>query len=150
AGRSFGLVVADAEMPDVSGLALAERLRQEPGWGAAVIMMLGSAGPPGVGARYRELGVARCLTKPVRQAELWRAVLGAFGLPGAGEPPADVPGRPGGPAPRALRILLAEDNPVNQKLAVSLLERQGHTVVVAGTGAEVLAALQRQPFDVVL
>jgi CheY-like chemotaxis protein/HPt (histidine-containing phosphotransfer) domain-containing protein len=61
-----------------------------------------------------------------------------------------MPGRPGGPAPRPLRVLLAEDNPVNQKLAVTLLERQGHTVAVAGAGAAVLDALQRQPFDLVL
>jgi signal transduction histidine kinase/CheY-like chemotaxis protein len=151
AGRPFGLIVADAEMPDLGGLALAERLRREPGWDTPVIMMmLSSADLPSVSARCRELGVVACLTKPVRQAELRRAVLRALGIPDTGEQPADMPGRPGSLSQRPLRVLLAEDNPVNQKLAVTLLKKQGHTVVVAGAGAEVLAALQQQPFDLVL
>jgi CheY-like chemotaxis protein/HPt (histidine-containing phosphotransfer) domain-containing protein len=84
--------------------------------------------------------VADLLTKPVKQADLWQAILRALGTaapagrPAAAERPAAPPGRP-------LRILLAEDNPVNQKLAVSLLEKQGHGVTVAGNGREALAAL---------
>lgn len=119
----------------------------------ATIMMLTSAGHRGDAARCQELGVAAYLLKPIRQSELREAVarvLGTreqegaiplitrFSLQDAREPGA------------FLRVLLAEDNLVNQRLAVRLLEKRGHRVVVAGTGIEALKALEKESFDLVL
>jgi two-component system, sensor histidine kinase and response regulator len=117
-------------------------------------MMLSSAGQHGNAARYRQLGVSGILTKPVRQLELRTAILAALGslpLPEMEARPAaqDSLRKP----PQPLRILLAEDNPVNQMLAVALLEKRGHTVEVAQTGREVLTRLEDSTpprFDLVL
>jgi PAS domain S-box-containing protein len=148
-GEPFAVLLLDAQMPEMDGFTLAERTRQHPEWNGAIIMMLSSLGGPENTARCRALGVAACLTKPVKQAELRQALLKALGRPAPVEQPAPPPERPA-PHPRRLRILLAEDNPVNQKLALHILEKQGHTVVVASNGREALAALDQQAFDVVL
>jgi two-component system, sensor histidine kinase and response regulator len=98
----------------------------------------------------RRLGVRAYLTKPVRQSELLEAILAT--LPGS-PPQADLAdaGEPiAAPDRRPLRILLAEDNPVNQKLATHLLQKQGHLIVIASTGREAVAALDKQAFDLVL
>src|SRR5262249_29649920 len=140
AGQPFSLALLDARMPEMDGLTLAEAIRRHAEWSEALILMVSSGGPAGSTARAREAGVADLLTKPVKQADLWQTSLRALGmaaptgLSAAAEHLAAPPGR-------ALRILLAEDNPVNQKLAVSLLERQGHAVTVASNGQEALAAL---------
>ena len=105
-------------------------------------------------ARCRELGVKQCLTKPVGQSELLDAILSALGLGAAEERLIDssvlVPEKPKG---RPLNILLSEDNPVNQKLAIRLLEKAGHRVTLASTGREALTAWENAGipgFDVVL
>jgi CheY-like chemotaxis protein len=103
-------------------------------------MMLTSGGRPGDPARGKELGFAAYLTKPVKQAELWRALVRALDVGPAGEAPPRPARRPDAP-PRPLRILVAEDNPMNQKLAVRLLQKQGHSVTVAGNGREALDRL---------
>jgi CheY-like chemotaxis protein/nitrogen-specific signal transduction histidine kinase len=149
AGEPFCLIILDAVMPEMDGYALAGLIRQHPEWVKATTMLLTSSDHPG-GARCRELGITSYLVKPIRQADLWRAILAALGASTAAEAPAR-PTLPPTPADaRSLRILLAEDNAVNQKLAVCLLQKQGHTVEVVGTGREALAALVRQPFDLVL
>jgi CheY-like chemotaxis protein len=140
-------------MPDMDGFALVEEIRRRPELSTATIMMLTSAGHRGDAARCQELGVAAYLLKPIRQSELREAigrVLGAreregaiplitrFSLQDAREPDAN------------LRVLLAEDNLVNQRLAVRLLEKRGHRVVVAATGLEALQALEKESFDLVL
>jgi CheY-like chemotaxis protein/HPt (histidine-containing phosphotransfer) domain-containing protein len=102
-------------------------------------MMLTSGGRPGDAARGKELGFAAYLTKPVKQADLWRALVRALDAGPAAAPPA--PAKRTTAPPRPLRILLAEDNPMNQKLAVRLLEKQGHRVTVANNGREALARL---------
>jgi signal transduction histidine kinase/CheY-like chemotaxis protein len=152
AGQPYGLILTDMHMPKMDGFALIERIRQSPELATATIMMLTSAGHRGDAARCQELGVAAYLLKPIRQSELREAiarVLGAraqegtiplitrFSLRDAREPSA------------SLRILLAEDNPVNQRLAVRLLEKRGHHVVVAGNGREALEALEKESFDLV-
>jgi CheY-like chemotaxis protein len=110
--------------------------------------MLTSAGHPEDVARCRELGIDAYLMKPVKQSELFDALLAALGQPAARAAPAARPSPGGRRAP--LRVLLAEDNPVNQTLAVRLLEKRGHTVVVAGDGMQALAALSGHSFDLVL
>ena len=153
AGEPYGLILTDMHMPDMDGFALVEEIRKRPELSTATIMMLTSAGHRGDAARCQELGVSAYLLKPIRQSELREAVarvLGArehegtiplitrFSLQDAREPEA------------FLRVLLAEDNIVNQRLAVRLLEKRGHRVVVAATGLETLQALEKESFDLVL
>jgi CheY-like chemotaxis protein len=112
--------------------------------------MLSSADRNEDAARCRELGVAVYLRKPIKQSDLLDAILNALGqahsIAGVEAPPAIRDAQ----SVITLRVLLAEDNKINQKLAASLLRKQGHVVVIAGTGLEALEALEREPFDVVL
>jgi CheY-like chemotaxis protein len=157
AGQPYALVLADSQMPQMDGFRLAEQIRQRPKLAGPTVLMLSSADPAGSAARCREMGVAAWLMKPVKQSELWNTVMDLLGAPPVWEQPAEhFPARraarqepPVAPT-RPLRILLAEDNAINQRLAVRLLEKQGHTVAVAGNGKEALAALEGQPFDLIL
>jgi two-component system sensor histidine kinase/response regulator len=153
AGKPFALILTDMHMPGMDGFALVERIRQRPELSTATIMMLTSAGHRGDAARCQELGMAAYLLKPIRQSELREAiarVLGAVAEKGA------IPlvtrfslQHPREPA-AFLRVLVAEDNPVNQRLVVRLLEKRGHRVQVAVNGREALQALDKQRFDLVL
>ena len=132
-------------MPDVDGFTLAWQVRQLPALAGTVFVMLTSAGQPEDLARCRELGISATLIKPIKQSDLLNTLLGALDLIRRVTPP---------PVPIAfespLRILLAEDNVVNQKLAVRLLEKRGHLVTVAATGVEAVEAARRGTFDLVL
>jgi two-component system sensor histidine kinase/response regulator len=156
AGEPFALVLLDAMMPEMDGFGLAEAIQQRPDATGATLMMLSSAAQRVDAARCRELGITTYLTKPIKQSELLDAIMTALGAQGSerGAKTGRSEGRAPSPEPRAaakpLRILLAEDNAVNQTLAVRLLKKWGHTVVVAGNGQEALAALEREPFDLVL
>jgi len=151
AGSPFALVLVDAHMPDMDGFDLARRITQTPGLAGATIMMLSSAGQSGEAARCRDLGIAAYLTKPIKQSDLLDAIVSVLGAC-----PSDKPRRSGAASRgssarrKALRILLAEDNLVNQKLAVRVLEKRGHRVAVAANGIEALEALEKKQFDVVL
>ncbi len=155
-GRPYPLVLLDAMMPEMDGFDVVRRVKEDPQLTGATILMLSSAAQLADAARCRELGVALYLVKPVRQSELLEAIRKA--LPAAGVRPREVVlGRPragdsaaGVKANGSLRILLAEDNPTNQKLAVRLLEKRGHAVVVAADGKEALAALEKGSFDLCL
>jgi two-component system, sensor histidine kinase and response regulator len=150
-GKTFPLVLIDAQMPEMDGFALAEKIKQHPKFAGATIMMLTSAGQRGDAARCRELGIAAYLIKPIRQSELLRAILEALGKPSGKVERAPLVNRHSlREAHKAARILLAEDNAVNQKLVMRLLEKRGLLVTAAGNGKEVLAALEKQSFDLVL
>jgi PAS domain S-box-containing protein len=151
-GDPFGLILTDMHMPKMDGFTLIEQIRHRPELATATIMMLTSAGHRGDAARCQELGVAAYLLKPIRQSELREAiarVLGAreqdgaialitrFSLHDARDPSA------------FLHVLLAEDNAVNQRLAVRLLEKRGHSVKVAANGREALEAMEKERFDLV-
>jgi CheY-like chemotaxis protein len=153
AGEPFALILMDMHMPKMDGFELIERIRRSPHPSTVTIMMLTSAGHRGDAARCQELGVAAYLLKPIRQSELREAiarVLGAreqkgaiplitrYSLQDAREPSA------------SLRVLLVEDNRVNQRLATRLLEKRGHFVSIAGDGREALVALEKESFDLVL
>ena len=151
AGTPFALVLLDAHMPGMDGFTLAEQVKQQADLAEATIMMLTSGGQRGDAARCRELGIGAYLTKPVSQGELWEALIKALGKPAATAGASPVitrhtlrEGRP------HLCILLAEDNLVNQKVAVSVLEKQGHLVTVVGDGQAALTALAQHAFDLVL
>jgi two-component system sensor histidine kinase/response regulator len=149
-GDPFRLVLSDVQMPGTDGLGLAAALRQERPSGGPVVILLSSGGRPGDAARCRQLGVAAYVTKPATQQELLDAILAALDSTSPGRPARLVTRHSLRERRSRLRVLLAEDHPVNQKLAVRLLERHGHTVTVAATGREALAALESGPFDVVL
>jgi two-component system sensor histidine kinase/response regulator len=146
AGEPFALVLLDAHMPDVDGFMLAERIHGHPELAGATVMMLSSADQPIEAGRCQNLGLAAHLTKPIKQADLRRAILEVLGADAAKVRPAVM-----APPPcRPLHVLLAEDNAVNQRLAVRLLEKQGHSVVLTDNGRQALEALEREPFDLVL
>ncbi len=149
-GRPFRLLAADAHMPETDGFMLVERIRQDPDLRQTPVIVLCSGERPGDPARCEALGVAALVRKPVKRSELLEAVLAALGMltPETAEP---APAPPCRTARRPLRILLAEDSLVNQKLTTGVLERQGHQVVVANHGKEALALLETHgPFDLVL
>jgi signal transduction histidine kinase/CheY-like chemotaxis protein len=149
AGEPYPLVLLDALMPDVDGFSLAAEIRARPDLAGPTIMMLTSANCPGDAGRCRELGLAAYLIKPIKQSELLDAIVTVLSSPE--EEAAPVPASQPPPlVGRRLRVLVAEDNPVNQRLLVRILEKHEHTVVTAGTGREALAALDQQPFDIVL
>ncbi len=148
AGEPFPLVLLDAMMPEVDGFALAERIKQNPDLAGSVLLMLSSAGRPDDAHRCERLGIALYLTKPVKQSELLNAILTARHEAAPAEE--HHPAEGAAPGARRLRVLLAEDNLVNQRLAVRLLEKAGHAVTVVGNGREAVAALEREAFDAVL
>jgi PAS domain S-box-containing protein len=151
AGTPFALVLLDGMMPEMDGFTLAARIRQDPELVGATLMMLSSANRREDAARCKELHVAAYLTKPIRQSTLLDAIMTALGPSLSFEDGTAPESRPvPDVGQRLLRLLLAEDNPVNQRLAVSLLEKRGHQVVVTGTGREALEALEGQSFDAVL
>jgi CheY-like chemotaxis protein len=147
----FRLVLLDAVMPEMDGFALAELIKQRPELPEATIMMLTAGGHRGDAARCRELGIASYLTKPIKPSELLDAILTVFGTSAQKHEPAAPVTRHSLRESRQRRhILLAEDNLVNQKLLVRLLENRGHTVVVAANGRAALTALERERFDMLL
>jgi signal transduction histidine kinase/CheY-like chemotaxis protein len=152
AGEPFALILMDMHMPGMDGFELSERIRQSPHPSTATIMMLTSAGHRGDAVRCKELGIAAYLLKPIRQSELREAiarVLGAREQIGAIPLITRYSLHDARELSASLRILLAEDNAVNQKLASRLLEKRGHFVVVAANGREALAAIKKESFDLV-
>ncbi len=150
-GRTFPLILLDAQMPEMDGFALAEYIKRHPSFRAATIMMLSSAGQRGDAMRCRELGVAAYLTKPIRQSELMDAILNALGTRAKTDAKHALVTRHSlREGKHRLRVLLAEDNVVNQLVALRLLERCGHTVTVAANGKKALEALEKDSYDAVL
>jgi PAS domain S-box-containing protein len=151
AATRFALLLTDLQMPDMDGWTFVERVREQPEMRETAIMMLTSGGHRGDAARCRRLGISAYLTKPVSQSQLLDAVISVLGkstMPT--EPPRLVTRHSLREAPRSLRILLAEDNAVNQRLVARLIEKRGHSAVVAANGREAVEAVGRHEFDLVL
>jgi two-component system, sensor histidine kinase and response regulator len=152
ANDPYGLILTDMHMPKMDGFRLVEHIKERPELSTATIMMLTSGGQRGDAARCGELGIAAYLLKPVRQSELREAIARVLGAKEQGAIPmitrysmeADAE------TSKSLQILLAEDNQVNQKLAMRLLEKRGHHIAIASNGREALSALEKKHFDLVL
>jgi two-component system sensor histidine kinase/response regulator len=153
ANEPYGLILTDMHMPKMDGFGLVEEIKERSDLSTATIMMLTSGGQRGDAARCGELGIAAYLLKPVRQSELRDAiarVLNAKEQAGAIPMITQYSMQKNGSSATGLHILLAEDNPVNQKLAVRLLEKRGHHVDVAFNGKQALLALEKTSYDLVL
>ena len=148
--QPFTLALLDALMPEMDGFELAERIKHRAHLAGATVLML-SSGQQANAARRRELGIAACLTKPIKQSDLLDTILTVLGRATAAPRETTAPVRESLPADnRRLHILLAEDNAVNQRLALKLLEKRGHTAVVVANGKEALAAYAAERFDLIL
>ncbi len=150
-GTLFTLVLLDANMPGVDGFTVAKWIKGNPEISSATIMMLSSGSLQDSVARCRELGVAAHLTKPIMPSDLLAAIRGALGkispnVDSHAAPPIHSPINTLPP----LRMLVVEDNSVNQFLARTILEKNGHTVTLAANGQEALDILETEHFDVIL
>jgi CheY-like chemotaxis protein len=144
----FSVILLDATMPIIDGFALAESLQRGGVSMRTVVMMLSSAAQIEDADRCRALGIGASVTKPARQSDIMDAILSVLGDTDTDLVPIpELQSKSTGPA---LRVLVAEDNPVNQELAMRLLQKAGHTVVVASTGRKALRACDEQPFDLIL
>ena len=153
AGEPFALVLTEAQMPGMDGFQFVSMVRNSPHKALGIVMMLTSTGLQTEACRCRELGVPAYLMKPIRCKELRAALAKVLGLSpeeAGGERSADPCSDSARRPARSLRILLAEDNLVNQRLARCLLEKAGHSVIAVSNGKEVLEALSRQPIDIIL
>jgi len=174
-GAPYDMAILDMHMPDMDGIELAKRIKKDLELSATRLVLLTSMGRRGDGPAAEDIGLAAYLTKPVRQSELYNCLVTVMGssegildvTAGQAEPPLIThhhirTGRTGnGAVARAgsrqadrwgnrPRVLLAEDNPVNQKVAVKMIESLGYRVDVAANGREALGALARAPYAAVL
>jgi CheY-like chemotaxis protein len=149
AGRPFPLAILESQMPGMDGFTLATRIRGQAELRNVQLFMLISAGQRGDAARRQASGIQAYLLKPLKQSAVLQAIARSLGQPMAAgpPPPTRLPLRKLRPE---LRVLLAEDNAVNQRLAVRLLENHGHSVTVAADGAQAVAAVKDNDFDLVL
>ena len=151
-GDPFTLIITDSHMPGMDGNQLAKEIKQSPYCAGAVVVMLPSEERPGDIRRARELGVSDYLSKPVRKEELRDVIARALDAlrqdSGTRQPVPQFVNNPSSAS--SSRILLAEDNLVNQRVVQVMLEKRGYRVVVAGNGREALETLRKDTFDLVL
>jgi two-component system, sensor histidine kinase and response regulator len=145
----FRVLLLDCRMPGMDGFTLAQHIHEDPELTSTIIMMLTSDAQRGDAARCRELGISVYLVKPIQRKELLQAIRAALGPPAAQQAERVVTRHSLREARAHLRILLAEDNPVNQALMLRLLQKLGHVPVLAANGREALATLRSQRFDLV-
>jgi CheY-like chemotaxis protein/HPt (histidine-containing phosphotransfer) domain-containing protein len=160
AGFPYEVVLLDLQMPDIDGLMLAETIQKDPVLAGTRLILLTSIGQHYSADHLRRFGIAASLIKPVKQSDLFRCLLRVM----SGEKPAVAghaarewrPVQKAGSVPsskesiKPLRILLAEDNPVNQRVALRQLQKLGYTADGVANGLEVLEALRRIPYNVIL
>jgi PAS domain S-box-containing protein len=157
-GHPFDLAIIDHHMPDLNGLDLGRTIRADPALNRTKLVLLTSLGRRGDAQASREAGFAGYLTKPVRKSQLYDCLRMVMGRPAASigridaaasiEPPL-ITRHQVAEARASVRLLVVDDNPVNQKVAVRMLEKLGYRADVAGNGHEALAALARRPYDIV-
>ena len=148
-GKPYHLLLLDLQMPELDGFDVAKKIKDNPLGDDLKIILLTSLGRKGDAARCKEVGISGYLNKPVKQSELLDAVMMAMGS--SGEEDATVITRyTVQEARNSLNILVAEDNPINQRLVIELLKTRGHRVVMASNGKEAIEAIKEEDFDLVL
>lgn len=150
AREPFDVVLLDQVMPHMNGKEVAEAMSRNQDWGSTPVVLMSSAGlVPLATNQYDELHVVRNLTKPVKQLELWDAVTAALGVSNPRRARADTQAkRP--LADTSLRVLVAEDDAVNQRLVERVLEAQGHRLTIAKDGRRAVETFAPGEFDVIL
>ena len=155
-GEKFDLAILDMHMPEMDGVELARAIRKQPDWQDLPLMMLSSLGSEEIKSQAADVKFAAIINKPVGQSQLYNklTVILSEKIAKKRIEIRQSPTPPSVADPEAarrlpLRILLAEDNAVNQKVARLMLKRLGYRVDIANNGLEVLEALRRQPYDVV-
>jgi CheY-like chemotaxis protein len=137
-------------MPVMDGFDFSAKVQQDPQFRGATIILLTFAGHREDQARARSAGAVAAVTKPVKQSELWDAIVTALHVPGRQKTRPSAARSTARGTHRKLRVLVAEDTPVNQELVLQLLERRGHSVIVAENGKQAIAALEKHKFDLVV
>lgn len=151
-GNPYGLILSDVNMPEMDGFGFTCKLRENPRYGETPVILLTSADRTGDTQRCRNLNISAHLMKPIKQSLLLDAIVTAVAPNGPAPESTATPvlETPVAASQRALHILLAEDNAVNQKFAVRTLEKRGHTVVVANNGREAVEHWEKEDFDIIL
>ncbi len=153
-GNPFRMVIIDGCMPEMDGFELAQRINEDSGFKRPTLVMLTSGGQRGDAAKCRELGIAAYLTKPIKQLDLLKALNRAIGIKvERGEKGKLITRHTLQESHHHYHILLAEDNQVNQRLAKRMLEKEGHSVTIAGDGEEAVQMFRNPPgkaFDLIL
>jgi two-component system, sensor histidine kinase and response regulator len=149
--KPFPLVILDVQMPHIDGFMVAENIKNDKNLRDTLIMMLTSAGQRGDAARCKELGISAYLSKPVKQSDLFDAIVTVLdnASPQVNTNSTFVTRHSMRAGKNALHILLVEDNLINQKLALRLIEKQGHTVTVANNGKEACTLLETERFHLI-
>lgn len=152
AGRPFDLALLDMQMPGMDGLTLARAIKADPTLASPRLVLLTSLGHRIDSATLSDAGIDCCLLKPVKQSRLYECLALMVAEPGgSGQQAGGRHPRPAGsPAPKNMRILLAEDNTVNQKVALLQLSRLGYKADTVADGSEALEALKQIPYDIIL
>jgi CheY-like chemotaxis protein len=147
--KPYRMVLSDVNMPEEDGFSLTRRIRRSSALADTIVILLTSGARPEDVKRGEAMGVAAHLMKPVTQSELFDAITLSLGLSTADKKVAGKSSQM--PVPlEPLRILVAEDSLVNQKLAVGLLEKYGHSVTIANNGKEAVRAVTSRQFDIIL
>ncbi len=149
-GEPFGLVISDVNMPEMSGYDFVEQVIEDKNIAATPIIILTSGGRDGDSVIRDRLGISERLMKPVKQSELFDAIVRTLGVTAPEDETAFEYDEELVSSIGELKVLLAEDNVINQRLAVGVLDRFGHEVTVVENGQQAVDALGREPFDVVL
>jgi CheY-like chemotaxis protein len=152
AGESFDLAILDMQMPGMDGLMLAGEIRKLPGGSSLPLVLLTSVGVRSDSADFASAALAGCLTKPIKPGQLHEILLRVMSGSKAAAPEAPATSTKLDPTLASrlpLRVLLCDDNVINQKVAARLLKQMGYRADIAANGLEALQALERQPYDLV-
>jgi len=150
-GKPYRMVLLDVCMPDMDGYEVAKQLQANPDFGRPAVLLLTSAYQRGDGVRGQSLGVAACLIKPVEPEELYDNMLHALNLSNHMQRLSGVElEQVIAPNTQGWKVLLAEDNAINQKVAIGILSKLGHTILLASDGKQALEILAEQSVDLIL
>ena len=149
-GRPYKVAIIDDQMPGMDGAALADKIKNDPRLGSTPVIMLSTRAQSGGAEDDASKKIDATVAKPIKQSTLLDTIMNVIGLAEHLPRRASEVIRAKAPSVENLKILLAEDNIVNQKLAMLLLEKHGHRVTLVGDGQDAVNAVQRDTFDVIL